>query len=297
MSYDYKIVTIEDFDKWNILYHGKGTSLGFKDFFSSIEKNQLSFLMGTLIEKIPLDIGSEEDYGKLEEVAFIERFGHTTMEKFQIKCISTIKMEINQTILLKIWNWLRQAIIQRCIGAEKKKKGWKECMEKQFEKLKFGMALQLALNGIENTAKKHFQRNHFWLSNALNAPRNFNVSGMQHCSALHRAGLKIDVNQGKTTKHENAFCANENLSATDIQSKNYVQSNALLKPVGLQDVYDLEVEIDHCYFANGILVSNSNYADSWQYLAHAMQHLSAASGKGDMMSKHKDAVALRRRVI
>jgi len=43
-------------------------------------------------------------------------------------------------------------------------------------------------------------------------------------------------------------------------------------------VFDLSVSPHHCYLANGLLVSNSNYADAFQVLAVGMKR---AMGMGD----------------
>ena len=62
-------------------------------------------------------------------------------------------------------------------------------------------------------------------------------------------------------------------------SKELVLKNVTINLQTTQKVYDIEVDDDHCYYANGILVSNS---DAWRYMA-----LAERKGSKSTMTKEK----------
>ena len=98
---------------------------------------------------------------------------------------------------------------------------------------------------------------------------------------------------GLITKRASVKNAVKNLSVTNTQQKKPVVTTAVLSSAIEVDVYDFSVEDDHCYYANNILVSNSNYADCFRYMTQAVTKIEAVSNMGGALEKHKQAVAMR----
>ena len=120
---------------------------------------------------------------------------------------------------------------------------------------------------VTNTQNKNFVR--------VNAHKNLTLVGL------------------KLIKQKLVKCVEGNLIGKDIQKLKRVQKVVALSLDTEVDVYDIEVEKDHCYFANGILVSNSHYSDAFCYTCQAINHLETITGRPDALAKHRAAVESR----
>jgi hypothetical protein len=127
-------------------------------------------------------------------------------------------------------------------------------------------------------------------------------SGFRDCfSLIGQSQLYTLMDIGtKTTKQ---FGSEHAKSAGKIFAEDQIQNNQhVLKVVELNldtevEVYDIEVEDDHCYFANEILVSNSDSSDSLRYAMAGVNHLETVGSMSGALDKHRKAVDMRNRRI
>jgi phage terminase large subunit len=186
------------------------------------------------------------------------KFGNFITVKFLKIIMSIIKMAIQGITKLQTLNVLKpQNICPNTVNKEslKIKNGLKTFRKKEFQLHQNGINHQRELNGIGNTQiivtldTKHtgkdialfVQRFLLKILKGLNFAQT-NVS--QHIEG---------VSESMTLK-SNALFVKENLSGINIQKQNVVAINVEeLKEV---KVYDLMIENNHEYFANGILVHN-----------------------------------------
>lgn len=112
------------------------------------------------------------------------------------------------------------------------------------------------------------------LKTALFAEKSIQLTGQQGQSiARKNVQTKFKTQKGKSliiSKNALALFVKSLLSVLDIlrpeRVARIVPINCANKP---RDVYDLTIKDDHCYYANGILVSNSDGADAFQCMGMA----------------------------
>lgn len=170
---------------------------------------------------------------KERRVICIGRYGKNIMERFQKVVIYIIKTITQETMIYPTWNALAPATTLNCTqrqisGAEAMQT--KSSLNQSTILLNNGTHLKKVLNGINSTAKTVGKRKNGILKNVKNV--------IENIKRLFPLGQNI---------------------ATRI-----VKLQRLEEGAASQLVYDLTVRKQHCYMANGILVSNS---DSLRYLA------------------------------
>jgi len=170
---------------------------------------------------------TEQKIGEKELVIYTEQFGKMLMDKFQKVAIFITETVIQPIIGLRIWNVLMgKSIIPYTLsivnGLEVRQIG--NNYEVSTDWLKSGIKVQLVGNGTENTLK---------------------TLGKTKKDLLLK---KIAYFAGKNLKHILPIKVN---TATRIIKLRRLEN-------GIKKIYDLEVEKDHCYYANGHLVSNSD---------------------------------------
>jgi intein/homing endonuclease len=153
-------------------------------------------------------------------------FGRNIMEVLKKVFTFTTKTKINQTMILKILNYFHQKSIQKNILQKNgNKKQSKFFLKKQFQNQKNGTVQKLEENGTKNTQKKVF-----------------NVK--QEVEVVSIAEMDLKQNQ---------------------EFKFIVPTNAKsISTIRKRNVFDLEVEDVHEYFANDVLVHNCS--DTLEYL-------------------------------
>ena len=296
LRYNDQMITQEECEDWDrSLYRGKARELGFKDFFLSMSQEQRSILMATATPRINSDIGVEDHQYQTAEDHCIELCGSITREKSLPNMISTIWMMINRTMLSTTWNLSPTATTCPCTCLQKKEGFFQE---KQYLKLsqplRSGTHHPKGLSGIESTESMPLLKSRCWKRLVRFARKlTFLLGKTPQCVQTH-AALNIEEILEKIPKSVNAISAMKNLSVSNIASKGTVLGVAELYSDIEIEVYDLEVEIDHCYFANGILVSNSHYADAFQYAMQAVTHIETVSSMKGALEKHKAVVEKRR---
>ena len=244
-------------------YKSKIQNIGFKEnFLSQMMKNQSCTMdinidgMGNITEQLSqkLDL----------LVHCIEQFTQSISEKFQKVIMSIIKMGIPKTMILQTCLPLVPMNIASYITPKKKEKYLGKQFTRQWNMLKNGMEAQKASNGIRNMQQTSILEsiNYQWYANYVK--NHLKVKSTIRNFVRIIANNVIDTFKGLITKLESVVNATLNLKLINMHSKKHALK---VVPLNLQlpvVVYDLEVEEDHCYYANGFLVSNS---DALRYLA------------------------------
>ena len=144
-----------------------------------------------------------------------------------------------------------------------------------FEKImirqKNGMLVKKVGNGIQKMERKHGL-----FENGLQSFVKYVTRKLKLLIQVEKQCVPEIVKPNKeilkasTTKKDFVKYVTQDSSLTNTERKEHVVSIVPLNYLNAQYVYDIEVEHDHCYYANGILVSNS---DAFRYLAVGLKGL------------------------
>jgi hypothetical protein len=265
LRYDITPYRLEDLNLCKKLFGLKSSiqNIGFKEnFLYQMMKNQLYTMdinidgMENIIEQ-PL-----QNLGLFQR--FIEQFGQKTKEKYQKISIYTIKMVMEKIIQWKILSLYLLQNIQNFIVDLTKKKIY---LENQFllpcNMPKNGILAMRELNGIENMQKKQILEKINYQKFVNNAKKNISELSTIKNTAQISVKQDQDINLGSIQKKENVEYAQKNISSINTHYRKLVLKNAESKNLEYHETYDLEIEDDHCYYANNFLVSNS---DALRYL-------------------------------
>lgn len=189
---------------------------------------------------------------------FIEWFGSSTMVKFLMGIISTIKTGISQTTALKTLTVLVGVytyILKLRKGLKTILSGLNLFTKKELKPLNHGTHHQRGTNGTRNKQEKQdLDTKLLVLNNAKSVLRNTQLKGSHKNSAQTTVNLNTGDLTNWMTSLNNAVSVNQISQSTNIQKQKLVQISAGLSYQ--QEVYDLMVEGKHEYFANGLLVHN-----------------------------------------
>ena len=116
--------------------------------------------------------------------------------------------------------------------------------------------------------------NYLWF--AANVVKVLPVKFITKNYAQMRAKQKSAIGLASITKSAIVRCVRVYSSLINMFSRKRVVASVPLNLQEQQEVYDLEVEGDHCYYANGFLVSNS---DAFRYLAVGLKGLERKDGR------------------
>lgn len=216
----------------------------------------------------------ENGISLVEQNGFTEKCGNPIMGTYQKAITSITKIKIHGIMKSAILNLSKVIPMSRCTQMNKLKKRalmiLKSAWAMQGHLRTSGMELMKAKNGIVNTLKS---------SEKICSPKYIRVCGVEkNFSLFHsettsfvQTSVKqhLDTIQELTTKHENANGVERNLSQTNIAAQssvaevvaeNMLQASEIKKieivSEEVANVYDLEVENMHEFFANGVLVHN-----------------------------------------
>ena len=292
LRYDIQLLTIKDESIWKeISYRGEVKGLGFKDYFLSMNQQQLSILMAQDTNKINLDIGEAME-------CCTERYGLTIMGKYLKGMMCIIAMKINQIMKLITYLLFQEVSISECICVPMKERIYQEeQLQMLKKKQKFGIAPSKVSNGIRNMALIPSKIKSGWKNFVKYAEQNINHLGQSLNDVQMSVGQNIGEFQESTTKRDSASSVRKNLSVTSMQKRKHVLEVVPLFLDSKIEVYDIEVEGDNCYFANTILVSNSNYADAFRYSMQGVTHVETLDVHSGALEKHKKVVDNRRTLV
>ena len=214
------------------------------------------------------------------QTLFTALYGKNALEQFRFIATFIIKTAILSTMILKIWSvyWL-SIIFQNTLRKSGKniRRFIRRILESVGRRLSCGINLWQEENGIENTEKEVGGTEISFLQNVLYAIKSLVVlTNQESVFAQKFAFNSTEGSWEKITKQENVLFAKSNLSLIDI-----VQQKPVRIVAGINHevpVYNLTVEKDHVYYANGVLVSNS---DSDEYAVDVLGQFPRAEGMID----------------
>ena len=243
---------------------------GFKKTILSQKINDKSSLMGSILDGMVFTT-DEQSHHLIKPLHCIVQFGFSIMELFQKTWKYIIKTITNKIIIYPTWNYLTEATtnpIMRYVKiAGLNPKNVKIYSEVNQSWLRNGIDRKKEENGIKTMLKTPYLT--LKKSDILS-----NVNGVkpiiQQCmhgknSAQTDVKQKIGFIQKWIMKAVNVKYVNDLLMLISMPSKQHVVKSVELKKCNTpKKVYDLTIEEDGCYYANGYLASN---CDAMRYLA------------------------------
>jgi len=216
------------------------------------------------IDGMGLTIGAERAQG-----TYIPHYtglcGQNIMGLSRTNSMSTILTGIQETMVQKISNVLAPKItfLSTC-WFTRNNVNPERVLRKRCSKQKSGIDRLRVLLGIKSTQKKWSLGKTLFQWFARSAAKIIPVRFITKNFALDHASKKIDIDPDVTMKFVRAGNVGKNLTAINTQKKQRVQKIVQLpyQKNGVT-VYDIEVEGDNCYYANGFLVSN---CDAFRYM-------------------------------
>ena len=214
-------------------------------------------------------ITTESKTGERQRAIFTELFGKVIINvKFLKDMISTILMEM---YLIMIFPILRPSMVPNipdstCLKELKTEPGiLKKVSNWRGKQRNPGMGLLKESSGIVNTEKKHGLTEKFISHVACIAGKILKLhSRQERNSVMQTAKTDIDTTVEKTTFKERVLFVVKTLQRINIlKSKPVPRIVQISQLPELKDVYNITVDIDHVFYANGILSCN---CDALEYL-------------------------------
>lgn len=246
--------------------HGGPTGLGFRETFLLMNHTQKFSLMGNLMHGMGSILKGLKDY--------IELFGNTIKEKYRRAATFIMLMVTPKIMTSPTCNACMPGSIyvyQHLPINGLEAKPTKNNLEKIMRRQKNGTLLKKAKDGTQTMEKTHGEiesglKSLVAFVEKLAPPPTLKEKLYAPCLVRLSKGLKAAWMMSK----ENVLSVLRYLPLINTEKKERVQNLARENYVDPIDVYDITVEEDHCYYANGILVSNS---DSFRYLAVGLEHV------------------------
>uniref|UniRef100_A0A6M3J1C3 Putative terminase n=1 Tax=viral metagenome TaxID=1070528 RepID=A0A6M3J1C3_9ZZZZ len=198
----------------------------------------------------------------------IDTFGKSIMEQFQKGPVFTTKTLIDITMPSTTLNSWMYRSTQQCMGKKTMlifQKDYHAYIKLPLKPPKCGTLLTKVDSGTQSIAKKYGLKDKNKNLSVLSAE--LNTSHISCVKAFVRQHVKalLDVKTVLITKCVNVLSAAKTLLLTNTQKLKPVEITLVGKRLypKLADVYDLTVENEHCFYANGICTHNCH--DSLQY--------------------------------
>lgn len=193
-------------------------------------------------------------------------FGNIITEKFLKDFKFITKIRTLQTIFLRTLNLLKASTT--LVNMEKKTlkqilKSIKEIWQRQQKPQKYGMEVKRVESGTPSIGGIIWQNSLSQLRKSVNVVENL-LMMYPHINKLNFVAMPVNHShegiQNKIMLQKNVSFAQKNSVPINTVNKDFAQRAVVLsiagKEEGLQKVYDLTVENEHEYFANGLLVHN-----------------------------------------
>ena len=214
-------------------------------------------------------ITTELKIGESQPATCIEQFGNTITDvKFQGDTLCITSMGMFSTMTFPILNWFPYQNIHGFISKKESQMGhW--ITKHRFLKLRKqqnpGMGLKKDLNGIVNTERKVGLAEKFISPLVCIVGKVFKRRFLQErSSAEETVKHDTDTTAEKTTFKERVLFVAQTLKRINILKSKPVPKIAQMSQFPEpKDVYNITVNIDHVFYANGILTGN---CDALQYL-------------------------------
>lgn len=245
------------------------------DTFITSEDIWLKLLFGMALPIGVIPMLSSEAIGsitsqmasKASRSIFIGRFGKIITDLFRRASISIIKTTTQATTTLSTWRYYLKACTYRYICQPPKQlQRLSAILRLQGLPLRLGMVPPLAVNGISNMGSIPGRIVSPFQNDAKYAEQDMKPLTVKRQPDFvpSTVSLPLGGNAAMTMNSGNAQYALNRSQSTDIQKPYVVPVHAVRKSENdkRQPVYNLTVDGEHEYFANGILVSN---CDSIRY--------------------------------
>lgn len=222
---------------------------------------------------------------------YIGSCGNTITGKSQKGIMSTTKTETPKTILSKILNWCKRMNIFTCTPKNicNQMNTWRRLASKWHALLntpKNGIIQKKAESGTDNTADR-LPKTSNQLSSCANSAENISLQNQRGITDF----VPITVRQnGEETTTSTMKCESANYVERSLRSTNTIETDFAVEAVlcditvlnvSKRQVYDIEVENAHEFFANGILVHNC--IDATRYVI--LEKILGGYGKGASASE------------
>jgi hypothetical protein len=197
--------------------------------------------------------------------------GSSTVGQYQAITTYTTKMKTKQTTISKISGALSHQSIFHFMqnnGTKETLFSQKKISTEQGTRLQSGMAVERVLSSTKNLALYLGRASKKSHSNALGAARNTKVTPSTQGKAFVQCHAKVQLGKHQVSMTSIALVAfaSQCLKLINIAKRKHVLRVVEVKRLaGQERVYDLTVDEAHCFYANGVLVSNC--ADAEQYMA------------------------------
>lgn len=259
--------------------------LGFRENFLLVMMNHKSSSMDTGTGGMDFTLEGEQQL-TTPIALFKEQFGLSTEEKSPQNGMFIIKIETQKTILSKILRLFHPRNIQDfTLTNLVAKKNHVSVFTKLWNMLKLGIKAKRDWCGIGSMQKTPCLENFACRKFVNCATENMRARPIIKNFAAMRARLNTGIGLEKMKLKDNVKFADPPLNPTNtLLSERVVKIVPVSLPI-TQKVYDFEVEGDHCYYANGILVSNS---DALRYMAIAIKTYVDSSKGGIDDSKSRE---------
>lgn len=281
---------------WKMIYGYYTEALGLKGFkktILSLKTSSKFCLMASFIDGME-NIILEDRQRYQNSECFIGRFGFIIMAKFQRVWSFIIKITTLKTIRSKILRCSKSQntldIMQPYLDHGLNHKNAKTCLDPKMKKLKCGIEAKKELNGTGSTQKL--------LSRQLKeqdtkkivsfAQKNTKQSKPGKNSVLIPVKQGIGLSKRLILSIVIAVFVRPFLTVIGMLSKKHVVKNVQYYQCSTpKRVYDLTIEDDNCYYANGYLVSNS---DALRYLCISLPKLRDGMTAEDLEKSYREAV-------
>ena len=222
-----------------------------------------------------------KDTSAVENTECTSLYGNTLMDQLQKASTSIISMVIHGIIELKILNVLTATntfLNTASVGLKKTLNGLNLFNRKELKQQQkaIGGKPKKVKEYVKKTVKDYIKTRYINHTSAISVGIHTKVKSQTETDFVH---LSVNQNGAETqelmTKKETVKCAQLNLQSTSMLKQNAVQESVLISIEELNKsneyVYDLTVENEHEYFANGINVHNC--MESAEYGARGLKDL------------------------
>lgn len=193
----------------------------------------------------------------------ITKYGKTIItRKFPKASVFTILMEIISIMRLRIWKlWIEESIKgcikQRDLKIQHIGKGIMNFLKRLGLKLLNGIGVKKEGNGIENMQKQQYVREKLKPSSVCVVEKSLNQKIQMRNAVVITAFKNIIIRLKSIFKKGTVFGAVKSFLLGQMKGLSVVRAVVLPVLTGV-NVYNLTVEEDCVYYANGVLVSNSD---------------------------------------
>lgn len=230
-----------------------------KDLICHTQKLKSKYLTEQPIDDIPMPKGEMIEsitYHMMAIRDYIEKYGNTIKATYPRDTTYITKIRIHLIMILKILNAFKVEDI--CKFIQEIENTILKSLHNIENLLKFGTHPQKVLLGILNMVRKYFLTCHIrnMYVNNVEHPIKAKTLKQEQNSVLINASQHGEENQKLMMLLKYVNVVGNHFRVINTTNSNFVPITALYHNVRKTDVYDLNIEDEHEFFANGILVHN-----------------------------------------